>query len=682
MLIAARSARWFPALWLLVAGLSSGCGDVQGARTAEFAVRPEAFVFPRLSLGQQTVRRVTVTNEGTGDLVLVEIGLDDRSTATEFELSTEEGGSASPVTLADRLVLPPGTERIFAVRYTPADEQPDDGALVLSTNDPNQPRVSIPIRASETAGEIDVNPSTVDFGGVELGETASESLTVTNLGVAELVISRVVISGLAGFGVQYEGRDLAGALAEPIVLGPGAQITLEARYSPASAGVADADLLIESNAVNTPELIVKLYANGAVPCINVTPDSLDFGAGLLVDDREGVTPNQRGVTIESCGTVPLRVRRIEFEDPRDAFAVLDLPAPVEGEPLIELPAAVAGEEFPARLLQIGFWPLELGVYGGRMLVYSDATPADQPVAVDIFGRGVDNTCPIPVATRESYEVQPLDIITLDGTPSTDLDGEVVAWRWTVVQRPDGSVSQPVESFAEPTRPADGGEDDDPGTPRALFFIDLAGDYVIELQTVDALGQPSCDPPVARVTVRAVPEQDLHIQLVWSTPDDPDETDTVGTDADLHFRHERAGDKWGSLANGWDCYFRNTNPDWGVIGEVVDNPSLDIDDTNGAGPENINLSEPELGVGYDIGVIYFRASSTFGDPEIPSQREHPSYATVRVFTRGVPLIELVGQEIVSTGQLWHVARVTWCEGADCPRVDVINEVFGIDEYNLP
>ncbi|MCB9554206.1 MAG: choice-of-anchor D domain-containing protein [Myxococcales bacterium] len=682
MLMGAHRARWSTALLLALAGLATACSDVDGAKTAEFSVRPEAFVFPRLSIGQQTVRRVTVSNEGTGDLILIEIGLDDRSSANEFELALEDGGVEAPVGANDRIVLAPGAERVFAVHYNPADEIPDGGAVVMSTNDPNLPRVSIEIRASETAGEIDVNPRTVDFGGVEVGQTATEPLTVTNLGVAELVISRLEVSGRAGFGVQYAGEDVQGALAEPIVVGPGAQIVLDARYVPAAPGVADGELLIESNAVNTPELTVRLYANGAEPCINVTPGSIDFGSGLLVDDRAGETPNQRGVTIESCGTVPLRVRRIEFEDPRDAFGVLDLPEAVEGEPLIELPAAVAGEEFPARLLQVGFWPVELGVYGGRMLVYSDATPVDEPVAVDLFGRGVDNTCPLPVSTRDAYEVQPLDIITLDGTPSTDPDGEVVEWRWTVVQRPDGSVSQPVESFDDPTRPADGGADDDTGTPRALFFIDLAGDYVIELQAVDALGQPSCDPPAAQIRVSAVPEQDLHIQLVWTTPDDPDETDTIGTDIDLHFRHERAGEKWGSEAQGWDCYFRNTNPDWGVLGEVVDNPSLDIDDTNGAGPENINLSEPEIGVTYDIGAIYFRASSTFGDPMIPSSREHPSYATLRVFTRGVPLLELVGQELDETSQLWHVARVTWCEGPDCPRVDVVNEVLDVTEYNLP
>lgn len=663
----------------LLAVLASGCDDQRAATTAEFVARPEAFVFPRLAPGQQSTRRVQVTNEGTGDLILVEIGLSDGSSAGEFTLTREQGGVTSPVTSNDRLVLPPGESLEFLVAYAPSDEEPDSGAVVMATNDPNLPEASIAILAGEAAGEIDVNPGSIDFGGVEVGETGSDTLRVTNLGVADLAISRMEVSGRDGFAVTYEGvpvEDLA-----ELVVGPGEQIDLTATYTPASPGVADGELVITSNAVNTPELVIKLYANGAVPCINVSPESVDFGSGLLVESRDGETLNTRSVTIESCGTVPLRVRRIEFEDPRDAFAVFDLPEPVDGEPLFELPAAVAGEDFPARLFQLGFWPLDVGVYGARMLVYSDATPADEPLVVDLFGRGVDNTCPVPVPTTVDYEVPPLDVITLDGSPSADPDGEVVEWRWTVVQRPDGSVSQPLESIDDLRRPADGGQPDDPRTPRAQFFVDLAGEYVIELRVVDALDQESCDPPAAQVTIRAVPEQDLHVQLVWSTPDDPDETDTSGTDVDLHFRHERADGRWGMQASGWDCYFRNPSPDWGVIGQVSDDPSLDIDDTNGAGPENVNLSEPELGVGYDVGVVYFRAESTFGDPEI-SVQEWPSYATVRIFTRGVPIAELVGRELTETSQLWHVARITWCEGGDCPRVELVDEVLGVDEWNLP
>lgn len=671
-----------------LAALATGCDEPSTIQTPALVSNPPqaTFTFPKQSVGEQSVRSVRVSNQGNADLILVEVALDDRSTSDEFALfvdanADDDDPSTGPVPADGRLVLSPGSSVMFEVLYSVVDEENDAGAVVMRTNDPERPEFEMPIRAGDAGAEISV-PRSVDFGGVEVGQTGRQPLRIQNLGLADLEITHLGLSGREGFDVLLDGVSIAGARNPPLVIAEQAALDVEVTYAPPGPGPGNGLLDIISNAINGESTTVNLYANGALPCMNVIPGSVDFGAGLLVDDRQGPTPNRRAVVIESCGPTPLRIDRIEFEDPEDVFDALDLPDPVDGE-LLQLPGAVAGEDFPATDLEVGFWPLDLRVYGGRMLIYSNVPPVDEPTIVDLFGRGVDNTCPLPLVAEDTFDVQPLDIITLDGSPSTDPDGEVQSWRWTVVQRPEGSVSQPLESFADPRRPADGGEPDDTSTPRAQFFVDLTGEYVLELQVVDALGQPSCEPnAVARVTIRAVPEKDLHIQLVWSTPDDPDETDTTGTDVDLHLAHERADGRWSALAGDWDCYFGNAQPDWGVAGEVVDNPSLDIDDTNGAGPENINLAEPEVGVSYEVGAIYFRSTSTFGDPQVDRTAQHPSYVSLRIFNRGTPLVELVGKELTAGGQLWHMATVTWCEGPGCPRIDVVDEVFDEGEYNQP
>jgi hypothetical protein len=188
--------------------------------------------------------------------------------------------------------------------------------------------------------------------------------------------------------------------------------------------------------------------------------------------------------------------------------------------------------------------------------------------------------------------------------------------------------------------------------------------------------------VAEVIINALPDKDLHIQLVWSTPSDPHENDEFGTDVDLHFRHERAGDGWGEGAQSFDCYFRNKTPEWGVPGPA-DNPTLDIDDTNGAGPENVNLGEPEIGVSYDIGAIYFRTQSTFGDPMADRRLEHASYVTVRLYARGELILEFLAKEMTGLRQLWHVATLTWCEDGDdlqrCPEIQEEDRLYTEAEY---
>ncbi len=665
-------------LWIAAAvALSSGCSCDDGLSTTdtpEFRANPQVFAFGRLALGDVEEERVEVFNDGQGALLLGDIRLDDGSSAGELELFVEQDGAL--VAPPDTLEIPGGDKEpiVFVVRYSATDERPDSGAVRILTNDGSageEGDVTLPIQSGNAGGEILIDPRSVDFGEIEAGQEGIEGIRITNTGRGDLTITRLQINGSDDFSIRYQGETLSGQLATPLVVASSEKIELEAIYAPQVLGPDSGELLIESSDPVEPLAAVNLRANGAAPCIAIVPDDVDFGSSLIVEDRGAPTPNRRPFSIESCGTTPLRVSRIEVEGADDAFEMLELPEVAEGEALFELAGATPDEDFPSEQVMVGFWPLEMRAYGATAKVYSNASVA--PVEVSLFGRGVQNACPIPAVRRDEFDVPPLEIITLDGTPSMDPGGQVQRYEWTVVSRPDGSSSEPVEVFENPTRPADGGLEDDTDTPTAFFFVDLAGDYEIELRVFDNLGQVSCDPTaVATVSIHAVPDQDLHVQLVWTTPNDPDETDATGTDVDLHLRHAMAGEVWGH--DPYDCYFRNSGPDWGVEGDPSDNPSLDIDDTNGAGPENINLSDPEPGVTYDVGAIYFRSESTFGLADIDPREEHLSLLTVRIFARGDLLAEVVDREVDSVDDLWHVARVTWCEDFQrCPEIEIVDEV---------
>ena len=73
---------------------------------------------------------------------------------------------------------------------------------------------------------------------------------------------------------------------------------------------------------------------------------------------------------------------------------------------------------------------------------------------------------------------------------------------------------------------------------------------------------------------------IHINLSW----DQD------LDLDLHLLNDGATF---STAPG-DCFFDNRNPDWGVLDDPADDPSLDRDDIAGDGPEYVDLAQPADG----------------------------------------------------------------------------------------
>ena len=437
-------------------------------------------------------------------------------------------------------------------------------------------------------------------------------------------------------------------------------IVFNAQFERADNG----ELSIETNAV-IPNVLVNLQANGSAPCSQVIPSELVFGAGQINMDNESL------LTIESCGAEALTVNSVEVTAGGEHFRIP--PEAVEGRLPGRLAAADLSTDPPVRPtwnLPVIFTPVEVAAYQGSITVTSN-DPNRPSIEVPMRGRGSVNECPNAAVVQDEMTVRPLDVITLDGSRSTDPDGPMglpVQYEWVVTQRPEGSTAVPVERLSNAMRPAAGGPADNQATPNAVFSVDLAGTYVFELRVTDSDGftspSMSCPQDAAQVTVYANPDEDIHLQLVWDTPTDPDQTDGDGTDVDLHFLHPSA--------NGWegqfDCNWQNPNPDWGQLNNIEDNPSLDIDDTNGAGPENINLTRPQNATPnapYRVGVHYYRATlGPFGSGNVASD------VTVRIYLGG-NLEYDVTRRLERTDDLWEVGSIIWSAGER--RVEQINRV---------
>jgi len=225
----------------------------------------------------------------------------------------------------------------------------------------------------------------------------------------------------------------------------------------------------------------------------------------------------------------------------------------------------------------------------------DITDGDQPTDGD-----VDFLCARPDAGPDQT-VRPLDTVNLDGTGSTDSNGAILAYKWEW-------ESKPAEAFSAIIRDSQGHSVEGIWTESAqpLFFAAVAGTYVVRLTLQDA--DEDCNEALAdTVTITAIPDDDIHIELTWSQ---------ANNDHDLHLirpggQHSRDCDGAGNQSY---CCWQNCNtmngsatpcpprgcpgpqnaPDWGQIEIREDDPRLDIDDITGRGPEETNLSQPEIG----------------------------------------------------------------------------------------
>ena len=123
-----------------------------------------------------------------------------------------------------------------------------------------------------TGVAIEISPSSVSFGNVTMGQSATKTVTLTNTGTEALSVSGIAVAG-AGF--TASGPHL------PISLAAGQSTSISAVFKP-TAGAADTGTItITSNAAGSPSL-VALSGTGTTgataAALTATPNSIAFGS--------------------------------------------------------------------------------------------------------------------------------------------------------------------------------------------------------------------------------------------------------------------------------------------------------------------------------------------------------------------------------------------------------------------
>lgn len=484
-------------------------------------------------------------------------------------------------------------------------------------------------------------PYIVDFGLVQRNMDSSATVDLFNRCDAARRWLGLKLAGDPGFSVLVDGAtyrpttELATtgvSWAEPRAIPPGGTVTVSVSYAPTAPGRDRANLILLTDDPGQPTgLAVRLEAGGDWPCLAILPKSVDF-AGVMI----GRTATET-LDLSSCGAVPLELTKLTLDgSPTLALAnpnAFTLPRTLSpGEHLrIDLayaPTAVSPGTPEARVWDVATLALV-------------ANDFDRSHPVDVRGFGVDDACPTARATvADALESVPVGAtVTLSGVDSSAIDGTIDRWAWSVAA-PFAAVS-PFEPGAH--------------APTVSYRLSIAGDYTFALDVVDTAGRHAC--ALAYRTVRAVPTADLRVELVWTTPNDPDPYDEgidLGSDLDLHLAHPYAvgpdldgdgdGDAFFDLP--YDVFFDNPEPRWYPTEAPSEQPQLVEDDLDGTGPEVIEASVQPGGLEPLIG-IHVWDDHGFG----------ASAAVVRVFAGGELAYESAPVTLLED-ELWEVGRVTW------------------------
>lgn len=595
--------------------------------TGIISVVPGAINFDLVNIGETDQRTITISNTGNGSLKITKIQLIKNGLANTNKFNEIGDWSTRELKQNEDFDL--------TLEYAPLEETSDSGVIRIESNDLKRGTLDIPIRTAQRQPQI-FTPQVVSFERVAPGSPESQVITVQNIGRSPLNIEDIVLAGHSAFSFTFPNSTPVGDDEEPLpdvarwpgVVEPDQSFPIRLTFAPDDTEPATSDLIFYTNDPASPEYKVKVIGNSGTACMEVTDESgIAFGPSPI-----GRT-SRRAITITNCSHgSELEINAIELSN--NGGGKFELPQELLPNGLPTTPVTLRPRE--STNFTVTYDPTEEVADAGEILIKSN-DPIKTALKIPVTGKGSISVCPTALAEariagttqyKDELMAQPLNTIEFDGSRSSG--NSTLTYEWSVLRRPSNSQSrfQPNNTVSKPT-----------------LWLDLAGDYEIELVVYDADGLASCESSIVKVHV--VPGQEIHIQLTWFAPAVTNPRQGNGTDIDLHYRHPQ-GTKWNDRT--YTVFWDNdkSTASWGSTPALANKATLDIDDRWGATTENINHVQP-LNGSYEIGVHYYTDNGKGG-----------ADASLRIYVQGVLRHELLDKRMQHK-QFWRAGALQWPSG---------------------
>ncbi|MGZ8431904.1 MAG: choice-of-anchor D domain-containing protein [Candidatus Deferrimicrobiaceae bacterium] len=232
---------------------------VLGPAAPQINVAPASKDYGTITAGSSSGQVFTISNVGTGNLAVSAMSVNDE---TNFSLDTGGGtngcGSAAPT-------IPAGDNCTVSVAFVPQSVSSFSATFSIASNDGANPTVNVPLTGNGVAGpvpNIGVSPASVDFGRIDVGNSSTSEVTLSNTGTANLSVSGIALSGSAAYSQDLSGGSNPCGSATPTIA-PAGSCTIEVTFEPtADGGPFGATVTVSSNDPDTPNAAVSLTGTG------------------------------------------------------------------------------------------------------------------------------------------------------------------------------------------------------------------------------------------------------------------------------------------------------------------------------------------------------------------------------------------------------------------------------------
>ncbi|MCX5731631.1 MAG: choice-of-anchor D domain-containing protein [Deltaproteobacteria bacterium] len=255
----------------------SGAGVT--APAPSIALTPATLSFGSVVLGSSATLTAQVRNAGTATLNVTGIALCSGS-SPEFSWSP-----AAPLAIA------PGQSTTLTVTYQPTAAGTDSGCLAIASNDTASPVVNLGVGGTGVAQAVPavaLSPTSLDFGTVTVGSSASRTTLVQNTGTGPLSVTG--ISLCAGTPATFSWSPSA-----PITVAAGQNATLTVSYKPTGAAADAGCIALVTNDPAKPTVNLTVTGAGSQPPVpsvdaDIDIDELDVTGWVDTKVASTITP--------------------------------------------------------------------------------------------------------------------------------------------------------------------------------------------------------------------------------------------------------------------------------------------------------------------------------------------------------------------------------------------------------
>ncbi len=330
--------------------------------------------FGTLEAGTSSTSTFIITNNGLADLTVSQL-----STSSPFALDiVSDSGDVT-----DDLVISPGESQTVTVSFESQMTGTYSGVVVISSNDESSPETTLDLMGTLKAPMPDMevsqdgaisNDYVIDFGNITRNTIGYETVTISNSGLADLVISDAVVLG---------GFEIDESLSWPQSIAPGNSVDITVQVSGDIRQEIIGSLTVSTNDQDDPEATIILTAQITAGDLTVSEsyqvvndNQIDFGT---VYQGENI---QKTVTIINTGDDILTISNLAI----DPIFTLD----TGNEYGINGIQLEAGESIE---ILAGYSPQATGEVSGELIITSD--DLDSPVTVvDLMATGDSNSLEI------------------------------------------------------------------------------------------------------------------------------------------------------------------------------------------------------------------------------------------------------------------------------------------------